>query len=357
MQKWSIIFTGGGSGGHVMPSLTLIKKIRNDQDIDVYYIGGVGIEKELCAREGISFKEISTGKLRRYLSVDNLIDQAKIIKGLLQSLIFLSRFKRQSSLVFATGGFVEVPVVIAAFILRIPIYIHEQTTRVGLANKISSYFAKKIFVSFEASRNFFPKNKTFFSGYPLRDDCYQREINSNVFGIDLKNHSRPTLFITGGGNGSKLLNDFLLHDLILLKDKFTIFHQVGKSYIKEFEQYKSEHYRPFDFIGSEMLSLLFHSTVVISRAGAGTVCELMALQKRSIYIPLKIAQKNEQFHNACEARNLLGSFVIEEDQLKNRSLRDLLTEFQNTTASALVDYKPMNGTEFLLKEIRQILKI
>lgn len=146
-MKKKLIFTGGGSGGHVIPALTLIKKL---SDHDIYYIGSEdGIERKLSQENSIQYKAISTGKLRRYISVQNILDFFKVFIGVIQSFFYLFQFKRNETVVIATGGFVIVPVVVAAFLQRKKIVIHEQTSRVGLANKIASYMANDVLVTFK----------------------------------------------------------------------------------------------------------------------------------------------------------------------------------------------------------------
>ena len=150
----TLVFTGGGSGGHVMPALTIIKKINEQHLYDVHYIGGIAsIERDLVRDYKLTYHPIHTGKLRRYLSVENLKDAFRIVLGLFDSLKVLGKFKSRETLVISTGGFVSVPVVIAAFLQGKKVFIHEQTSRVGLANRICSYFAKKVFISFEESFN------------------------------------------------------------------------------------------------------------------------------------------------------------------------------------------------------------
>ena len=200
MNKKRIIFTGGGSGGHVMPALTLISHLK---EFSIEYIGGRdGIEKSLVKDIVDSYHPIFTGKLRRYFSFENFIDVFKIMIGLVQSFQILA-LKPKDTIIFSTGGFVSVPVVIAAWLTGKRIFIHEQTSRVGLANKIASKFATKIFVSFEESLRYFPVEKTELSGYPVRETCFSPIPKSLILdGIDLVTIKKPLLFITGGGNGS-----------------------------------------------------------------------------------------------------------------------------------------------------------
>ena len=225
----TIFFTGGGSGGHVVPALTLINKLKHNTNTKIFYIGSYsGIERNLVKKVNIEYKAILTGKLRRYISLRNIIDIFKVLFAILQVLVYLIRKKNKDTLLFSTGGFVSVPPVIAASILRIPVYVHEQTSRIGLANMIASKFASKVFISFEETKKFLPPAKTIFSGYPVRDECYQENIIvDEIKGIKLKEMKKPILFITGGGNGSDLVNKLLEKNLNVLKQKFFIIHQPG----------------------------------------------------------------------------------------------------------------------------------
>jgi len=350
-----IIFTGGGSGGHVMPAITLIKKIQATTEWQVSYVGGRdSIERSLIAEYDVCYKPITTGKLRRYFSFQNFIDIFKVGIGLVQS-FFYFLFKSPRTLVFATGGFVSVPVVIAAKLTGKKVFIHEQTSRVGLANKICSKFADKIFVSFEESLNYFPKNKSFHFGYPLRDECYEREIHRSHFKDFSLKEEKPLLFLTGGGNGSLLLNNLVKNDLDELLKSYRVIHQVGKAFISEFEALGSTDYLPVAFVGSEIIDIMKSAEIIISRAGAGTVCELMALKKRSVLIPLKIAQKNEQFHNAMEAKNKLNSLVLSEDELAELSILKVIGKFSKTSKEEQ-QYDFPNGTEQILKAIKAVLE-
>jgi len=349
----TIIFTGGGSGGHVLPALTLIADLK--MKYRIIYIGGrSGIEKELALKNNLKYFGVYNGKLRRYISAENFLDLFRIFVGLIQSLLIMLKFNRKKTLVFATGGFVSLPVVIAAWLTGKKVFVHEQTSRVGLANKIASYFSTKVFISFESSKIFFPKEKVVFSGYPLRDEIFKPEINfKNLEKFPVKMHGKPLLFITGGGNGSYLLNEAIKKEMSELKTKFVIIHQVGKAYIEEYKKFNDENYFALDFVGPEMIDLMKKAEVIISRSGAGTVSELLALNKRSIFIPLKIAQKNEQYFNALEAKNKLASLVIDEDEFKNNSVLNVISDFKKLTSlpETVQAISSVRAKNFLLQQI------
>ncbi|MFA6236735.1 MAG: UDP-N-acetylglucosamine--N-acetylmuramyl-(pentapeptide) pyrophosphoryl-undecaprenol N-acetylglucosamine transferase [Bacteriovorax sp.] len=347
----TLIFTGGGSGGHVMPALTILKKVNAKKEFEVHYIGGISsIERELVRDYELTYHPINTGKLRRYLSVENAKDTLRVFMGLIDSFKVLWRFKRRDTLIFSTGGFVSVPVVIAAKLQRKKVFIHEQTSRVGLANKICSIFADKIFISFEDSFKYFNEKKTFFSGYPLREECYSEKINPvNINGRLINDSQLPVLFITGGGNGAQLINRLIQKNLDVLANRYLIVHQVGKSFINEYARIQHVNYIPVAFVGTEMIDLFKLATATVSRSGAGTVCELIAVGKKSIFIPLKIAQKNEQFFNALEAHKKLGSIIIEEKELTDVSFLAALHEIGLNNPMKKV--QKQNGLDYLAREI------
>lgn len=352
-SKKKLIFTGGGSGGHVMPALTILKSVNKDDIYDVHYIGGIlSIERELVKDYKLTYHPIHTGKLRRYLSLENLKDVARIFVGLYDAFKVLWKFNRNETLIFSTGGFVCVPVVLAAKLQRKKVFIHEQTSRVGLANKICSKFADRVFISFEDSFKFFDETKTYFSGYPLRQECYTDEINPvTIKGRLLNVENKPILFVTGGGNGAQLINKLIEKNFRKLTENYLIVHQTGKAFFNEYDKLKHPDYIAIPFIGPEMIDLFKLATVTVSRSGAGTVCELIAVGKKSIYVPLKIAQKNEQFFNALEAHKKLGSLIIEEKELTDESFLAALDEIGEVNPMTKV--QKQNGLQFLVEEIEK----
>lgn len=352
MSKKILVFTGGGSGGHVMPGLTIIKAVNKDSKYDIHYIGGIAsIERELVKDYQLTYHPIHTGKLRRYLSLENLKDVARIFIGLLDAFKVLWKFDKKETLVFSTGGFVCVPVVMAAKLQGKKVFIHEQTSRVGLANKICSYFATKIFISFEDSFKYFDETKTYFSGYPLRQECYTDEINPvKIRGRIINDSQKPIMFITGGGNGAQLINKLIEKNFSILIERYLIVHQTGKQFFQEFDnKLKHADYHPVPFVGPEMIDLFKLATVTVSRSGAGTVCELIAVGKKSIYVPLKIAQKNEQFFNALEAHKKLGSIIIEEKELTDETFLKAVHDIGKI--NPMTKNQKQNGLQFLVEEI------
>lgn len=346
-----IFFTGGGSGGHVIPAVTLISELRTKSDFTIHYIGGYkSIERELISKLPVYYNSIHTGKLRRYFSIKNFIDFFKFILGTIQSFMILFFYPKNKTLIFSTGGFVSLPVVIAAFVLRKKIFIHEQTSCVGLANRIASKFANKIFISFESSKKYFPSAKVNLSGYPLRPEIFSSSVNySQIGGIELSSIKWPIILFTGGGNGSSLINSIVKNNISFLKNNFFIIHQTGKQFINEYQHLCDQRYLAVDFIGTEMIDILKRSSIVVARSGAGTVCEIIALNKRAVFVPLKIAQKNEQFFNAKEAEKLIGAKIVLEDDVETTNWERLLSELMNNSESSVQIQN--NATQMIVEDI------
>jgi UDP-N-acetylglucosamine--N-acetylmuramyl-(pentapeptide) pyrophosphoryl-undecaprenol N-acetylglucosamine transferase len=359
MEKRTIIFTGGGSGGHVMPAITLIDSLKNNKNYQLKYIGSYnGIEKDLVALTGVEYLPISTGKLRRYIDWQNVTDIFRIIKGFFQALTFFLGHKRFNAVVVSMGGFVAVPVVFAAKLRGLRVIIHEQTSRVGLANRLCGFVANRILISFEKSRTFFPARKCNLVGYPLRDSIFRPVADSIMLeNIDIKKlaNERPLLLATGGGNGSLVINNIIKENFKWLNQHYLIVHQVGKNFLKEYQAYQNPWYFPVAFLGEEIIELMKISKVTISRAGAGTVSELIALRKISVFIPLKIAQKNEQYYNAMEAKEKIGSVVVSEDDVHQSDWSCIFTSVEKANSE---EYKVRelgkNPREYIIAEIEQV---
>ena len=353
-----IIFTGGGSGGHVLPAITLINKIQKiHPEVEIKYIGGKqGIEKDLLTQANIPYKGISTGKLRRYFSLQNFIDIFKIGFGLLESFFFLLTNKKKGTLLFGTGGFVAVAPVIAAKLCGMKVIIHEQTSRAGLANRICARFADRVFTSFDSSNVYFPAHKVLQTGIPLRDELFNNDVRDVLLkGKKLNEESKPIIFITGGGNGSLLLNEWVKTSLDELTSSYLVIHQVGKKFIDEYEKLANENYIPISFVGEEIVDIFKLATFVVSRAGANTVFELMSLGKKSIYIPLKIAQKNDQFYNAKMAEDKLGSILLKEEEVIGKPLSQLLSSLP-ADEFRQISPEQKNPTDLILSEIEKEIK-
>lgn len=343
MRKIKLLITGGGTGGHTSPAISIIKYIRKKSnelniDFDILYIGSEkGIEKVYAQREEIPYQSIKTGKLRRQFTLKNVADMFKVFVGFLGSMKIISRFK--PDVIFSTGGYVSVPVMLASGMKKIPSVIHEQTVNVGLANKVSSKFANKICITFESSKKYFPPDKVMVTGIPLREEIFNGDKNKcyEIFNLD---KNLPLIYITGGSQGSKFINDNIKKILPQLLKQTNIIHQCGGGAIhnsyEELAAYKAELKKEYqtryivkDYIYDHLNHIFAGASLIIGRSGAGTVSECIALTKPTIFIPLPGTTKNEQVENAKYAEKLGGALVLYQQELTPEILYKELSNLLN----------------------------
>jgi len=351
MSKKRIVFTGGGSAGHVTPNIAIINEL-NKNDWDIHYIGSKkGIEKELINKIELPYYGISSGKLRRYIDFENIIDLFRVIKGCLDARKVLKKIK--PSLVFSKGGFVSVPVVIAASTLKIPIFIHESDMTPGLANKISQRFATKIFTSFEEAKNYFPNNKTTVIGSPIRKELLNGSRQKGLEFLHFKSYI-PILTIMGGSLGAKKINETVRESLQDLTKKYQIVHLCGKGNVDE--SLKNIHgYKQFEYVHDELADVLAASQMIITRGGSNAIFEFLALHKPMIIIPLtKNQSRGDQILNANSFKEKGFALMLEEEDLTNKSLQDSIEELQTKKDLYITNMKSSNQSnalDILLEEI------
>ena len=316
-----IVLTGGGTAGHVTPNIALLPHLM-ESSFDVCYIGSYnGIEKELIEAEGIPYYGISSGKLRRYLDLKNLSDPFKVVKGFGQSIRLLRKLK--PDLVFSKGGFVSVPVVLAARLLHIPVMIHESDFTPGLANKIAIPAAKKICYSFPETLRSLPKEKAVFTGSPIRREllCGDAARARSSCGFTKE---KPVILIIGGSSGAKAINDAIRAQLAGLLTNYQLIHLCGKGNLDP-SLSDTKGYVQLEYAKEELKDLFALADLVISRAGANAICELLALRKPNILIPLSAAaSRGDQILNAKSFGKQGFSFVIEEEQLTGETLQNAI---------------------------------
>ena len=289
-----IILTGGGSAGHVNPNIALLPTLLNN-DYKVYYIGSKnGIEKTLISPLNINYFEISTGKLRRYLDIKNLTDSFKVLKGVMDSYKILKTIK--PTVVFSKGGFVSVPVVIAAKILNIPTIIHESDITPGLANKIAFSFADKICVTFPETKLKINKKNVILTGSPIREEIFKGK-KEEAYKICNFEKTKKILLFMGGSLGSNKINSTLRSCLDELLKNYQIIHLCGNGNVDK--SINKNGYFQMEYAHKELPHFLKCCSLVISRAGSNSICEIAALQKPSLLIPLsKKASRGDQILNA-----------------------------------------------------------
>lgn len=356
MKNLKIIMTGGGSAGHVTPNLALIPKL-SELGYEIQYIGTKeGIERKIIGEEQIPYHAISSGKLRRYFDIKNFSDPFKVLKGILQAKRIIK--KEKPNLVFSKGGFVSVPVVIGAYLNKIPVITHESDITPGLANKISTPYCTKVCVTFPETLKNIKSNKGVLTGTPIRDELLQ---GSRLQGIKLCgfDEKKMILMIIGGSLGSKNINDAVRGELDSLLQEYNIIHICGKGNVDEKLIDKSG-YKQFDYVKDELRHLMAASDLVISRAGANSIFELLALKKPNILIPLSAAaSRGDQILNARSFEKSGYSIVIEDEKLNTELLREKLKELSQNKQKyidAMKKSKVQNGVDLIIKLIVQYTK-
>ena len=312
-----IVLTGGGTAGHVTPNIALLPELKK-QGYDVHYIGSYeGIERTLIKEQGIPYYGISSGKLRRYIDVKNLSDPFKVVKGLGQAIRLLGRIK--PDVVFSKGGFVSVPVVLAAKFRHIPCVIHEYDMPPGLANKICIPCAHRVCTNFPETMKHIPAEKAVLTGSPIRQELFKgsREKGLAFCGFD---DTKPVLLIMGGSLGAVAVNDAVRGILPELLQKFHVIHLCGKGKLDD-SLNDTKGYAQYEYIGPELRDLMAAADILISRAGANAICEILALRKPNILIPLSAeASRGDQILNAASFEKSGYSVVIQEKDVTNELL-------------------------------------
>ncbi|MFK7693377.1 undecaprenyldiphospho-muramoylpentapeptide beta-N-acetylglucosaminyltransferase [Paenibacillus sp. HJGM_3] len=317
MRPRTIAFTGGGSAGHVTPNLALIGKLR-ESGWNVHYIGsGDGIERGMIEETGIPFHSISSGKLRRYFDLKNLKDPFKVMKGLWDAYRVLGRVKPK--VVFSKGGFVSVPVVVAGWLRRIPVIIHESDMTPGLANKLSLPFASNVCVTFPETLALMPRGKAEFTGLPIREEVLNGSAARGRAFCDF-HRQKPVLLIMGGSLGARAINDAVRAKLPELLERFQVVHLCGKGHVDpDLEARRG--YKQFEFVSRELPDLLALADVVLSRSGSTSINEFLALRKPMLLIPLtKQASRGDQILNAESFRASGYCEVLPEEELTPEEL-------------------------------------
>ena len=312
-----IVLTGGGTAGHVTPNIALFPALK-EAGYEISYIGSyAGMEKQLIEEQNIPYYGISSGKLRRYKDLRNLTDPFRVIKGYAQSVSLLRKIK--PDVVFSKGGFVSVPVVLAAKRLRIPAIIHESDMTPGLANKIAIPAACKVCCNFPETVDYLPKDKAVLTGSPIRQELLSGDKEQAARLCDFT-MDKPVILVVGGSSGSKFINDAvrgLLDDLLA---NYQIIHLCGKGNIDKLYNNRSG-YVQFEYISKEMRDLFAMSDIVISRAGANAICELLALKKPNLLIPLSAnASRGDQILNANSFKKHGYSAVLMEEDITPETL-------------------------------------
>ena len=324
-----IILTGGGTAGHVTPNIALLPRLK-ELGYDIQYIGSyTGIEKELIEPFGIPYHGISSGKLRRYFSVQNFTDPFRVLKGFREAHKLIRQLK--PDVIFSKGGFVSVPVVLAGKRCKVPVIIHESDMTPGLANKIAIPSAAKVCRNFPETLKSLPEGKAVLTGSPIRQELLS---GNKIAAMDMCHFTsdKPVILVIGGSLGAVAVNNAVREALPELLKDFQIIHLCGKG--KMDESLKDvEGYCQFEYIKNELRNLFALADIVISRAGANAICELLALHKPNLLIPLSAnASRGDQILNARSFERQGFSLVLEEEQLTKETLLNAVkTLYENRT--------------------------
>lgn len=325
-----IVFTGGGTAGHVTPNIALFPKLR-ELGYDIHYIGSYeGIEKKLIEDYKIPYYGISTGKLRRYFDPKNFSDPFRVIKGFAEAKKILKTLK--PDVVFSKGGFVSVPVVRAAASLKIPCIIHESDMTPGLANKLCIPVANKICCNFPETLTGLPADKAVLTGSPIREELSR---GNKFHAMDLCGFTsgKPVILVIGGSLGAAGVNSLVRDALPQLLEDFQIVHICGKDKIDNLLLNK-QGYKQFEYVKEDLKDLFALADIVISRAGANAICELLALRKPSLLIPLPASSsRGDQILNAKSFESQGFSMVADEDDLTPYTLVEKVHELYFTRQS------------------------
>lgn len=322
-----IVLTGGGTAGHVTPNIALLPRLK-ELDYEIYYFGSYdGIEKKLIADFDIPYYGIATGKFRRYFDPKNFTDPFRVVKGYSEAKKYLKEL--QPDVVFSKGGFVSVPVVRAAASLKIPCIIHESDMTPGLANKLCIPVAHKICCNFPETMQKLSPEKAVLTGSPIREELAKgrAEAGRRLCGF---NTEKPVIMVIGGSLGSLNVNRFVRAALPQLLKDFQVVHLCGKDKVDNM-LLNQPGYKQFEYLKTELKDIFAMSDIVVSRAGANAICELLALKKPNILIPLpSSSSRGDQLLNAKSFESQGFSIVIDEDDLSEKLLTEKIHELYFT---------------------------
>ena len=341
----TILLTGGGTAGHVTPNLALIPSLKA-AGYDIRYIGSYnGMERKLIENAGIPYDGISSGKLRRYFDLKNFTDPFRVLKGYAEALKLMKKYK--PDVLFSKGGFVAVPVVLAAKHYHIPTIIHESDMTPGLANKLCIPSAKWVCCNFPETLKYLPEGKAVLTGSPIRAELLQGDC---LAGLQYTNLSaaKPIILVIGGSLGSVKVNGAIRSILPKLLEQFQVIHICGKGNLDE-SLIGTPGYVQYEYIKDELPDLFALADIVISRAGANAICEISELHKPNLLIPLSAkASRGDQILNARSFERQGFSMVLEEEEITESTLLNAIRELYQNRESyvhAMSESSHMNSIE------------
>ena len=356
MKTKKIVLTGGGTAGHVTPNLALLPYLKAE-GYEIVYIGSEkGIERTLIEAEGIPYYSISTGKLRRYLSKENIKDIFRVVKGIAEAKKLIKRLK--PDLVFSKGGFVAVPVVLGAKSNNVPVIIHESDITPGLANKIAMPSARVVCSTFPETLQYVPKGKGVHTGTPIRKELFEGDRQKGLAACKFTGE-KPVLLMMGGSLGAVKLNHCLREILPELVKTFDVIHLCGKGNLDAHLR-EQEGYMQFEYVSDGLNDLFAAADFIVSRAGSNSISEFLALKKPHLLIPLSArASRGDQILNAASFEKQGFARVLVEDEMTAESMKKEIFElYENKEkyVAAMEHASSGDGVEAVMTQIKALMR-
>ena len=352
-----IVLTGGGTAGHVTPNIALIPELKKE-GWDIHYIGTEkGMERGLISKENhVTYHVVKSGKLRRYMDLQNFIDPFRVVHGVGQSINLIRKLK--PNIIFSKGGFVSVPVVLGGWANRVPVIIHESDITPGLANKISFPFATKVCTTFPETTEHFKGDKGIYTGTPLRKDLLagDAETGRKICGFTDK---KPVPMVMGGSLGAVAINKMIRNILGRLISRFNVVHLCGRNNL-DTSLMNVPGYKQFEYVDKELPHIMALASLIVSRAGANSIHEFLALKKPNILIPLPLsASRGDQILNARSFERQGFSKALDQDTLTEDELLIAILDVYVNRQKYIDNMSKTDhtkGTEKILKLINELAK-
>ena len=356
MKAKKILLTGGGTAGHVTPNLALLPYLKAE-GYEIVYIGSQnGIERTLIEAEGIPYYGISTGKLRRYLSKENIKDMFRVVKGVAEAKKLIKKLK--PDLVFSKGGFVAVPVVLGAKSNNVPVIIHESDITPGLANKIAMPSARVVCSTFPETLQYVPKGKGVHTGTPIRKELFEGDREKGLAACRFSGE-KPVLLMMGGSLGAVKLNNCLREILPELVKTFDVIHLCGKGNLDAHLR-EQEGYMQFEYVSDGLNDLFAAADFIVSRAGSNSISEFLALKKPHLLIPLSAkASRGDQILNAASFEKQGFARVLDEDEMTAESMKKEIFELyenRDKYISAMENAATGDGVAAVMTQIKVLMR-
>lgn len=353
-----IVLTGGGTAGHVMPNVALLPYLK---DFEIHYIGQIGgiEERIMTGQPGVAFHGIHCGKLRRYISKENIKDFFNFQKGIRESKKLLKKIR--PDVIFSKGGYVAVPVATAAKRIKIPLISHESDLTPGLANRMIAKSAKVVLTTFPETAGLIPDGKGRFAGPPIRDSLFEGDRQKGLSFLGFSG-AKPVLAIMGGSMGSRAVNDIVRNNLEYLCERFDVVHMCGKGNLlqdADFSPAVMKGYRQYEFITDELADVLAATDLVITRGGSNSIHEFAAIAKPMIIIPLsRKASRGDQIENADSFEKRGFALKLSEDDVTDELFREAVGKLEASRgeiAAKLEAARFADGTRNIFEEIVRVV--